>query len=465
MIHVFRQYIYPRKAVFILGEGLLIYLAVFFASTFGMDRDLELSTLFILVWMKVLLITVVCQLSLYFHDLYDFKSTENLVDLYTRLIQAIGVTSIILAAIYFIVPGAIVGRWIFFISIVFLLFLLVSWRLLYAFIVKKKLFTERAIVLGAGDLAGDILNEIKDRKDVGYNIRCIVGHESERNGRPDRSGIAIRYGFEDLCDFAEAEQVSDIIVALDEKRGLMPCAQLLNCKVRGISIIDGESFFERISGKLLVEKLTPSWLIFSEGFAKSNFSRLTKRLCGFALSSVMLIILSPLLLVTVLAIKLDSRGAVLFSQERVGENEKIIRIYKFRSMVADAEEYTGPVWAEENDPRVTRVGRIIRKLRVDELPQLWNVLKGDMSFVGPRPERPFFVEKLKQTIPYYKERFSVKPGVTGWAQIKYPYGATEKDALEKLKYDLYYIKNMSFLMDFMIVFQTMKIVLLSRGSR
>jgi exopolysaccharide biosynthesis polyprenyl glycosylphosphotransferase len=179
----------------------------------------------------------------------------------------------------------------------------------------------------------------------------------------------------------------------------------------------------------------------------------------------MLILLSPLILIVAIAIKLDSIGPVLFSQERVGEDGKIFSVYKFRSMKEDAEKETGPVWAEEDDPRVTRVGKIIRKLRIDELPQLWNVLKGDMSFVGPRPERPYFVEKLKTRIPYYKERFAVKPGVTGWAQVKYEYGATEQDALEKLKYDLYYIKNMSLIMDLMVIFHTVKIVLLGRGSR
>jgi exopolysaccharide biosynthesis polyprenyl glycosylphosphotransferase len=179
----------------------------------------------------------------------------------------------------------------------------------------------------------------------------------------------------------------------------------------------------------------------------------------------MLVLLLPLIAITALAIKLESRGPVLFSQERVGEDEEIFTVYKFRSMRVDAEKECGPVWADENDPRITRVGRIIRKLRIDELPQLWNVLKGDMSFVGPRPERPFFVEKLKNIIPFYSERFTVKPGITGWAQIKYPYGATEKDALEKLNYELYYVKNMSLVMDLIVIFQTVKIVLLGRGSR
>jgi len=215
----------------------------------------------------------------------------------------------------------------------------------------------------------------------------------------------------------------------------------------------------------LVERINPSWLIFSEGFVKSKISRIIKRLGGILLATVLMIGFSPLILLIAVAIKLDSRGSVFFSQERAGKYGKVFMMYKFRSMDANAEEGSGPVWAEDEDPRITRVGKIIRKFRFDEIPQLWNVFKGDMSFVGPRPERPFFVEKLKEIIPYYNERLSVKPGLTGWAQIKFAYSSTEEEALEKLKYDLYYIKNMSLVMDLIIIFHTIKIVFLGRGSR
>jgi sugar transferase (PEP-CTERM system associated) len=416
-------------------------------------------------WWHILLVTIVTQLSLYFNDLYELKATESMIELATLLIQSIGITSIVLAIIYFFWPAAMIGRWIFFVSIIFLVFFLVSWRLLYAYVIHKKLFTERSLIIGDGDLAKDILQEIRGRRDVSYDVRSVVGHSKGDDSISQLHGIKMRYGFDTLCDLAEAEDISSIIVALDQKRGVMPYRELLNCKVRGISIVDGESFYERITGKLLVEKINPSWLIFSDGFSKSKTSRALKRLVGLVLSSMMLITLSPLLLLVAVAIKLESRGPALFSQERVGEHGDLFTLYKFRSMKADAEKESGPVWAEEDDPRITRVGKIIRKLRIDELPQLWNVLKGDMSFVGPRPERPYFVEKLKKAIPYYNERFSVKPGVTGWAQIKYPYGATEKDALEKLKYDLYYIKNMSLVMDLIVIFHTAKTVLLGRGSR
>ena len=451
--------------IFILGEGTLIYCAVALASFFLLHRSMGIADLLEMIWLKILLVAIVTQLSLHFNDLYEFKASDSMIDLATRLIQSIGMTSIVLAIIYFLWPAAIIGKWIFFFSILFLLLFLVSWRFLYSLTIKKRLFAEKAIILGSGELARDIIQEIKNSRDISYHIRSLVFHEKAKNSPIQFDGIPVRYGFDGLCDLAEAEQVSSVIVALDQKRGIMPYNELLNCKTRGISIIDGEGFYERIAGKLLVEKINPSWLIFSDGFVKSKASRFTKRLVGFAMSSIMLIVFSPLMVLVAVAIKLDSRGPALFSQERVGENGKIYTLYKFRSMRADAEKESGPVWASEDDPRITRVGRIIRKLRIDELPQLWNVFKGDMSFVGPRPERPTFVNKLKKTIPYYNVRLSTKPGVTGWAQIKYAYGASEKDALEKLKYDLYYIKNMSIVMDLMVIFHTVKIVLLGRGAR
>ena len=417
------------------------------------------------IWVKALVIALVTQLSLYFNDLYDFKSSDNSLEVASRLVQAIGITSIVLAILYYVWPELIIGRWIFFASLLVLIGFLVSWRVLYSAIIRKKMFTEKAIMLGDGQLAVDILNEVGQRPDLSYDIRALVTNgnreQVEKLFRPSK----LINGFDHICDLAEEEKIDSIIVALDEKRGVFPYRQLLNCKVRGINVIDGESFYERISGKLLVERINPSWLIFSEGFQKSRLVKISKRTVDFLAASILLILFAPVALVTAIAIKLDSPGPILFSQDRVGENGKVFKIFKFRSMKADAEKHSGPVWATEDDPRITRVGRIIRKLRIDEVPQLWNVFRGDMSFVGPRPERPFFVDQLKKKIPYYNERFSVKPGITGWAQIKYPYGASEKDALEKLKYDLYYIKNMSLVMDLMVIFQTAKIVLLGRGAR
>jgi len=443
----------------------LIFLAVTLASFFLLGRDIGIEGVLEMFWPKVLLVSIITQLTLYLNDLYEFKIMDSNIDLASRLIQSIGITSITLAIIYFIWPDVIIGRWIFFASLIVLLLFLVSWRLLYSLVIRRKLFAEKAIILGSGELARDMLHEIESRKDLSYDIVCAIANEKNQDMKDQFRDMSVHYGFDNICNLAEAENVKSVIVALDEKRGILPYEELLKCKVKGMDIIDGESFYERITGKLLVEKINPSWLIFADGFVKSKVSRAVKRLVGLLLSTLMLVLLSPLILLVAIAIKLDSPGAALFSQERVGEYGKTYTLHKFRSMRADAEKESGPVWASEEDPRVTRMGKIIRKLRIDELPQLWNVFKGDMSFVGPRPERPVFVEKLKKIVPYYNERLSVKPGVTGWAQIKYPYGASEEDALQKLKYDLYYIKNMSLVMDLIVIFHTAKIVLLSRGAR
>lgn len=258
--------------------------------------------------------------------------------------------------------------------------------------------------------------------------------------------------------------VDRIVVALDERRGKFPIDQLLYCRLRGIKVDDGLAFTEYLAGKLSVESLHPSSLIFSNGFKSSSLFRALKRGIDIVTSLLGLILLVPVTIAIAIAIKLDSKGPIFYQQERVGEDGRVFRLLKFRSMCVNAEE-NGAVWAKVNDGRVTRVGRIIRKLRLDEIPQMINVLKGEMSFVGPRPERPFFVNQLKRGIPFYSQRHAIKPGITGWAQICYPYGASKEDSLEKLKYDLYYIKHMSLFFDLVIIFETAKIVLLRKGSR
>ena len=268
-----------------------------------------------------------------------------------------------------------------------------------------------------------------------------------------------------IHEVATHGNVDRIIVALEERRGRFPTEELLKCRMEGISIEEGIAFYEHLTGKLLIERVYPSFLIFSNGFTKSTYHRVAKTLMDYFLSSIALIISLPIIALIALAIKIDSRGPIFYRQERAGRNGRVFKLLKFRSMTSDAEKETGPVWADENDERITRVGKIIRKLRLDEIPQMVNVFRGEMSFVGPRPERPHFVEPLKDEIPFYEKRLAVKPGITGWAQVEYPYGASKKDALEKLKYDLYYIKNMSVLFDLSIIFRTIRIVLFGRGSR
>jgi sugar transferase (PEP-CTERM system associated) len=270
--------------------------------------------------------------------------------------------------------------------------------------------------------------------------------------------------YDQILHICQKKEVNRIIVALDERRGKFPLEQLLFCRLKGIRVDDGVAFTEQLAGKLSVENLNPSFLIFSDGFKRSAIFKQMKRGVDILAAALVLTLLFPLSLLVALAIKLDSAGSILYRQERVGEDGKIFNLLKFRSMYVDAEE-NGPVWAKVNDKRITRVGRIIRKLRLDEIPQMINVLQGEMSFVGPRPERPFFVDILKKEIPFYSERHVIKPGITGWAQIWYRYGASKEDALQKLKYDLYYIKHMSLIFDLIIILKTAKTVFLARGAR
>lgn len=271
--------------------------------------------------------------------------------------------------------------------------------------------------------------------------------------------------YEQLAELIERERIDQIVVTLPDRRGKLPLETLLAYKIRGVEVTEGTTFYERVSGKILLENLRPSWIIFSSGFTVSPLIRFLKRLEDLCLSSLGLLLTLPVMAVLAVLIKLDSRGPAFFTQERLGEDGKEFILVKFRSMFVEAEAATGPVFAGEHDPRVTRIGRFLRATRLDELPQLFNVLKGDMSFVGPRPERPFFVEQFAKEIPYYTQRLSVKPGLTGWAQVNYPYGATRDDAVEKLRLDLYYIKNMSLFLDLLIILKTAKIALLCHGAR
>jgi len=284
----------------------------------------------------------------------------------------------------------------------------------------------------------------------------------ERSKRESRPTIFVER--ENIISICRNRKVDRVIVALDERRGRLPLNQLLLCRLKGVRVDDGITFTENLAGRLFVENLHPSSLIFTNGFHKSSIYKKMKIYLDVIVSLLGLFLSIPLCLLIALAIKMDSEGPVLYKQERVGEGGRTFYLWKFRSMRIDAEE-NGPVWALSNDERVTRIGRVIRMFRLDEIPQIVNVLRGQMSFVGPRPERPFFVKQLEKEIPYYQIRHIVKPGITGWAQIKYHYGASKEDALEKLKYELYYIKHMSIFFDLMIVFETVKIVLIGKGAR
>ncbi len=269
-----------------------------------------------------------------------------------------------------------------------------------------------------------------------------------------------------LAKTARSLEVQDIVLAVRERRGgVMPLGDLLECKLQGLSVLDLSTYFERALGQVKLDTLRASWLIFGEGFRQGKLRTFVKRTTDVLVSSVLLLLTAPIMLLTAILIAIEDGFPILYRQERVGQGGRVFRVLKFRSMRTDAERDGKPRWAQANDSRVTRVGRIIRKVRIDELPQLINVLKGDMSLVGPRPERPFFVEDLNRQIPYYAARHSIKPGVTGWAQVRYQYGASLEDSVQKLQYDLYYVKNHRLLLDLLILFETVGVVLTGKGAQ
>ncbi len=453
---------YPiRKLLLFVTEG--FFLIASFAAVEVFKNKGDMQVLYDpFLWPRLGFIVTVCLLCLYYNDLYTFKGRISFVEMSTRLFQAIGVACLVLGGIFFVFPEMLPPKQVFVASLGAFIILSSAWRYGYSMMLQKQCCAIPVMVLGMGEFLNELITEIRENLDCGYRLVSAAVHPDAP--APKLFNIPIYHSYENLLQTTKASGATAIIVAMDERRGNLPYNQLLECKMNGIDIIEGETFFEELTGRLLVDKINPSWLIFREGFIKSKSSAAIKRIVGFIVSLAGLIIASPIILITAILIKLDSPGPVFFLQERVGRHGKIFKIIKFRSMRTDAEK-DGAKWAKENDDRVTRVGRIIRKLRIDEIPQMWNVLKGDMNFVGPRPERPVFVKELAEKIRYYNQRHTVSPGITGWAQINYPYGASVEDAKKKLEYDLYYIKHMSVMLDLYIILKTVKTIIFKMGSR
>jgi len=460
MPYILKKYYPVRNILFFFGEGLLIFLTIMLVYL-GFSGWKIFCIDFMVNALRAGVVTMVFQLTLYFFDLYDLSHLSIASETGVRIVQAFGVGCILLAGIYYSFPPLVISTKIFWLGYLVICLVLMSWRMLYYSVLEKRLFSQPILLLGTGKIADKISREIEDKKDAGYKISAFVGDKQPQHNPHNAPLISPKTFLAAPC---RQHQVDRIVVALDDRRGKMPIQLLLRCKIKGIDIDDGITFYEAITGKILVENVNPAWLIFSTGFKTSRLSYLFKRIKDILLAVFGLTVSLPVTIITAILIKIESPGPVFYTQERVGERGDTFNVIKFRSMRQDAEK-DGAVWAMKNDTRVTRVGDFIRKVRIDEIPQMWNVLKGEMSFVGPRPERPVFVEQLTSSIPYYSLRHSVKPGITGWAQVCYPYGASEEDALRKLEYDLYYIKNQSIFIDLLVIFRTIKTVLFQKGSR
>lgn len=397
----------------------------------------------------------------YIADLYELDRPFQSVKYIFRFITAIFIAGVITLGAFYFFPKLWFGRGIFVISTALVGILTYLWRLIFAFIFRKLLYVQKNIVIiGSGELIkkfSEIFESLGPFKVKGFICE-------RRDNKKDCQNVLGNY--EQLNDIVEKENIDIVIIAVTHMENTELLKYALECKMKGISVVDLPSFYEEVTGKVPVELVNDLWLVTTpiSGVRKSIYNMKVKRVLDIIFSVLGLIVSLIITIPVAILIKLESKGPVFYRQKRVGLNNRVFECIKFRSMTVDAEK-NGAVWASKNDNRVTRVGKVIRKLRIDEIPQMWNVLKGEMSFIGPRPERPEFVEHLQKVIPYYNLRHSVKPGITGWAQVCYPYGASEEDALEKLKYDLYYIKNLSLFLDFQILLKTAKVVLLGQGAR
>jgi sugar transferase (PEP-CTERM system associated) len=472
LIRLLHAYVPKRTLLLGISEACLITLALAASALARLGAG---EARFMLTYqygsLKILFVSVAFLTCMYYFDLYDSAVVSNRREALVRLIQVLGVAYIALGVLYYLYPPVKLGRGIFHLGFLFVGLLLLLWRRLFSAINSTQRLAERVVILGEGSLAESLAHEIEMRPELGIRLagRAQLPAIENHFGNHEIAEMPVILSQTSFCEGLAIGRpvrgIDRIVVAMEERRGKLPVDLLLSLKNRGVQVQDGNDVYESITGKVPIESIRLSWLLFSPGSHASRLFLIYKRFASVLISIVGLLLSVPLVPFVILAIKLSSPGKVLYWQNRVGRDDKIFRCYKFRTMRSDAEADSGPMWAEDDDPRITRVGRFLRKTRIDEIPQLLNVFKGDMSLVGPRPERPEFVAALNEQIPYYHLRHSVRPGITGWAQILYKYGSSVEDAKEKLRYDLYYIKNSSVGLDLLIVLNTVKIVLLSRGAK
>jgi sugar transferase (PEP-CTERM system associated) len=458
VLRLFRHYV-PGIALAVIAADAVILIGAVTLSQLVFGTWLGDPPL----WPKVAALVGLTSFTLYLADLYKTDLRLGRRELVARLVIALTASTVLVAAAGFAVPHLRFGRLAFFQIVGLGLGGLLLWRIAWTRIRSTERLSRRVLVLGVSRVAEQIVG----LQSLGSQPFTVLGFIDDDPAAPDRmpAGAELLGKTADLLSLID-ELVPDLVlVALPDMRGALPTTDLLEARLRGIPVEDWATFYEKQTGKVHVTGLRPSWLIFSDGFVKTSLTATVKRVGDIVLSIGMLLVALPVMALVAVLVKLDSRGPVLFRQERVGQNGRIFTLNKFRSMRTDAERASGAVWATTNDPRVTRVGRFLRRSRLDELPQLFNVLAGNMSFVGPRPERPEFVRLLQRDIPFYMGRLAVKPGITGWAQVRHQYAASVEDTLEKLQYDLYYIKNLSPFLDLVVLLHTIQVVLFARGSR
>ncbi|MHB8939369.1 MAG: TIGR03013 family XrtA/PEP-CTERM system glycosyltransferase [Thiobacillus sp.] len=464
MIRFFRHYVPLNLLLLVLVEALILGGAIYAGvSARFLDGNVIPDDLQPLL-PKALTFTVVMLGLMTASGLYDLEWQGGVRALLQRLGLSFMLGLVTMSLLFYFFPPLLFGRGAFLLSFGLALLGILLSRALFIRWARAGAFKARALVIGTGSRAAHIEALLAKRGQAG-NVQ-VIGYLPMGGSHHFVNGDRILDTQETLPELATRLQISEIILAVRDRRsGGLPVPDLLTCKLRGIRVLELSSFFERENGHLQLDSMNASWMILAEGFHQGMLRDTIKRLFDLVVSAAMLAVSLPIMVLTALLIKLESAGPVLYRQERVGQGGRNFTILKFRSMCVDAEKDGKPRWAGQNDSRVTLTGRFIRRTRIDELPQVFNVFFGDMSFVGPRPERPYFVQDLTQKIPYYGVRHTVKPGITGWAQVRYAYGATDEDAMHKLQYDLYYVKNHSLFLDLMILFQTAQVVLWGKGVR
>jgi sugar transferase (PEP-CTERM system associated) len=468
MIRLFNQYVSPKTVLLVGIETVLLVLSLLCAVKLRFWNDGREFQAYIdlphFAW-QAIAVVLTYQLCFYFNNLYDPAPADRLDDQALRLGQSLGAASLLLGMLYYLAPSLLVGHGVFLLNMI-----LAGGLTLLSRIALDRAWSaapaQNVLILGAGALASTVAREIAARHDLKFSL---IGFVQDTQDTPGQSRILFGRPVvglaPDLESLALKHRVSRIIVAMEDRRGILPTAALVKLRVRGVFVEDANSAIAALTGRVWLSTVRPSWFVFSDGFHRSRLTALIKRSIDICFGVLGFVLSLPLMLAVALAVKLDSPGPALYRQIRVGWKGDPFEILKFRSMRIDAETQNGAQWATENDPRVTRAGRFLRKFRLDELPQFLNIIRGDMSFVGPRPERPGFVTALREEIPYYDERHSVRPGLTGWAQVQYHYGASVDDAYRKLEYDLFYLKNMSLMFDCLVAFQTARTVLCGRHGR
>ena len=464
-IRIFNHYVHLPIVILAVVEGLIcfgsVYGAAFLRFSHRFPDFLEESTA---LFEQAVVFSLTMLGALVAVGLYHARQRAGTIGVMVRVIAGVALGLVGVTLIFYIFPVLYFGRGFFayaaFLSILGILLA----RIVFSNVVDEEIFKRRVLVYGAGQRA-ESLTMLRRRTDQrGFKLMGFVPCEGDADIVPDNRLLHLTIP---IHEFAEAASIDEVVIAMDDRRQNFPLHDLLECRVKGIDVLDLMNFLERETGKVKLDVMNPSWIIFSEGFNRNALREFVRRAFDLVASAGLLAIAWPLMIVAAVAVKFEDgiRAPVFYRQRRVGLDGEVFNLLKFRSMSVNAEADGKAQWAQKNDSRVTRVGGIMRKTRIDELPQLLNVLRGDMSFVGPRPERPEFVSQLNERIPYYRERHCVKPGITGWAQLCYPYGSSEKDALEKLQYDLYYVKNHGFLFDLMILLQTAEVVLWGKGAR